>query len=1332
MMDDTERELEELFASYADRLSAGEELDLEKILAENPIFGAEIVDYLQDFIAAGSTPRAASQPLGTLGDYTLRRQVGRGGMGVVYEAWENSMDRRVALKVLPAGVAADNRTFLRFMREAKTAGQLSHPNVVPVFAMGVKDQTPYYAMEFVEGETLAQVITWLKVTPAEVKTPFGFPRDDVAYYSALARAIADVADGLQHAHAKGVTHRDVKPSNLILDREGRLRILDFGLARLEGQEGLTLTGDFLGTPLYMSPEQARRKKIPVDHRTDVYSLGATLYEMLALRPPFEGKDHQDTLSQIIELDPVEPRSLNPRVPRDLETIVLKCLRKEPGERYGTAEALGQDLRRFARGDPIEARPLARWEKAWRNLWHFRIRVATALVAVVFLAGLGWQGILLRRDALTRRTHDYEEKVLSAALRLELASLSQKHEGGEEWFFNSVTGDRLKVPAGVDSVELALKDLDEAIRLIPGRPDAGYHRARALLMLQRTGEARESLEPLISRRHSFVPALTLLAGIQERRGEADLARRRVDAAEQAAKAPWEKAFIRAWRGWKEKKFEEIATAYSEILDACQAGGEPYVGCAIRTRMARGVASLEAKDYVAALRDFTAARLMVPRAVPPALLEGKVWYLLGRKDDAKRIFEETLAMSSRGDEIALAVHLIFFELGDDAEAGAWIDKIATPSVREQARCQQLFEVGRMEEAIAAGRKAVAADSKDAGAWDRLYFVLQQSGRIADAGEVLGAGLKECPDSYDLNWDQGHLNWRHGAYREAIPFYEKAIRSHPADLEAEIYYLAAVYLHAGEREKALATIQKAREVTPGDAEGENMFGIAYQGWGEQEEAIATFDIGIAGDPSFSYCYANKGIALYALGREEEALACWRKAQPLYPFAPQGFILPATVLERRGELRESILELLKALERAPDHGEVHAYLGRLLRSARGRLDLEAAASIASAVEKALERVPSSRRCKNSLAGALMLRVPPERRDLERAASLLLEALDEGGIPLPERTALSRSLTEVSGALASWSPLDEGRPDWMKAPPAYAATDAILAGDGADRFSELGLEALRPETNDAKGTSRLRYLEARLAEKVGDLSAAASGLAEVMEADPASVEPRLRLAEVLRATGEPSQAEEILRAGLGASAERALWDRWLQVCFVDSRRTAAEVQAAMPEGIPDDLRWLLGTLATSGAVRINCGAEEEFIDKAGKTWGKDRFFLGGWALWPASLDIADTEDDYLYKTVRRFGPWIELSSYVLPLPPGRYRVRLHFAEIQMRMAGLRRFDVFLQGERILGDLDDVKEAGFGHATVKEFETEVTDGSLEIRFERPRDKPVWLPEISAIEIEREG
>ncbi len=382
---DEERGLGKLLASYVDKLNRGDELNPQEILAKHPLVGEQLLACLEDFVGAGNAP--INVQLQTLGDYTLRRQIGRGGMGIVYDAWQNSLDRQVALKVLPVGVAADDRTFHRFMREAKTAARLNHENVVRVYGMGVESNTPYFAMEYVDGQTLGQILAkWESDTDEVTDPPFGRTKTGLVDYPRIAAAFADMADGLHHAHSKGVIHRDIKPSNLILDGAGRLRILDFGLARLEGQAGLTLTHDVIGTPLYMSPEQARRRKIPIDHRTDIYSLGATLYEMLTRRPPFRGEDNLETLSQIIEKDPSPLRRFDPTIPKSLETIVLKCLRKNPKDRYDTADAVAEDLRRFVRGEPVEAQPLPPWAGVTRRAWKHSPRIGVFVMAatLVFL------------------------------------------------------------------------------------------------------------------------------------------------------------------------------------------------------------------------------------------------------------------------------------------------------------------------------------------------------------------------------------------------------------------------------------------------------------------------------------------------------------------------------------------------------------------------------------------------------------------------------------------------------------------------------------------------------------------------------------------------------------------------------------------------------------------------------------------------------------------------------------------------------------------------------------------------------------------------------------
>ncbi|HEX7380021.1 MAG TPA: serine/threonine-protein kinase [Pirellulales bacterium] len=276
--------------------------------------------------------RDKSQATPPLGDFELLREVGRGGMGIVYEARQVSLDRRVAIKVLPAAGLLDERQLQRFQNEARAAAQLNHPHIVDVICVGREQGVHFFAMRFIEGHTLA---AWSAVRgPSSVATdPSPLTTDKIALW------IAQAAEALEHAHAVGVVHRDVKPSNLLIDAAGKLWVTDFGVARFGDDAGLTLTGDLLGTLRYMSPEQALGRLSAVGPRSDVYSLGATLYELLASRPVFAGEDRGELLRQVAFEAPAPLRKLAPRLPRDLETIAHKALEKSPDDRYAAAGAM---------------------------------------------------------------------------------------------------------------------------------------------------------------------------------------------------------------------------------------------------------------------------------------------------------------------------------------------------------------------------------------------------------------------------------------------------------------------------------------------------------------------------------------------------------------------------------------------------------------------------------------------------------------------------------------------------------------------------------------------------------------------------------------------------------------------------------------------------------------------------------------------------------------------------------------------------------------------------------------------------------------------------------
>jgi serine/threonine protein kinase len=349
-----------------------------------------------------------------LGDYRLLREIGRGGMGIVYEARQLSSGRPVALKVLPFSSALDSRQLLRFKNEAEAASRFQHPNIVPVWDVGAQGDLHFYVMKFIEGQTLAKIIRERK---AETPNPAAAPTVSASatpeqvsskdsYYRTVAKLGLQAALGLEHAHQAGIVHRDIKPGNLLVDQGLHLWITDFGLARILDDAGnLTLSGDLVGTLRYMSPEQTLAKLGIVDQRSDIYSLGVTLYELATLEPAFRGQDRQELLRQIAEDEPVPPRRLNPAIPEPLETILLKAITKELTGRYATAQEMADDLERFLANRPIAARRPSRTKRLGRWLRRHQ-RIAAGAVAAGFLAVLvlatSWFIILQERNEAERR------------------------------------------------------------------------------------------------------------------------------------------------------------------------------------------------------------------------------------------------------------------------------------------------------------------------------------------------------------------------------------------------------------------------------------------------------------------------------------------------------------------------------------------------------------------------------------------------------------------------------------------------------------------------------------------------------------------------------------------------------------------------------------------------------------------------------------------------------------------------------------------------------------------------------------------------------------------
>ncbi len=506
-VDESDSLLAEALEEYLAALEHGEHLDREQFIARYPQLSASLRNALVSLefvaqVASGGIHEATEAKSArsvddysqqTLGDFELKREIGRGGMAVVYEARQISLGRRVALKILPFVSVLDSRQLARFKNEAQAAALLTHQNIVPVYGVGCERGVHFFAMQYIDGPSLAEVIAQRRrqredsteQQPPSSNAVVGRPpelkadgsghrahqpldaeaptaarpiRDTVNrthlstqkpgrpshYFRQVAEVVVQACDALDHAHEQGVIHRDIKPGNLLLETNGRLWVTDFGLARIESDAAMTMTGDILGTLRYMSPEQAMGKWPLIDHRTDIYSLGATLYELLTLSHAATGDDRSEIIQSIANSEVRPPRRLDENIPADLETITLTALAKHPSERYPTAKQFGEDLRNFLNDKPIVAkRPdwatrLFKWSRRHRSLV-----TATALFTVVLtlivMAALIYSNYWIRQERERAIQADKEKgsQLLDSLLRQSSAMRRTRFAGRSEQAMASV-------------------------------------------------------------------------------------------------------------------------------------------------------------------------------------------------------------------------------------------------------------------------------------------------------------------------------------------------------------------------------------------------------------------------------------------------------------------------------------------------------------------------------------------------------------------------------------------------------------------------------------------------------------------------------------------------------------------------------------------------------------------------------------------------------------------------------------------------------------------------------------------------------------------------------
>jgi tetratricopeptide (TPR) repeat protein/serine/threonine protein kinase len=1080
-----EDQLQDIVAGYLERLETSQAEGQEALLARHPQFAAELAEFfgmrdqvdkvtvpLRQAVQGGGAPAGAAAftdgkvaEIGQLGDFRIVRPVGRGGMGIVYEAEQLSLRRRVALKLLPFANALDRRQLQRFKNEAQAAGQLHHTNIVPVYWVGYECGVHFYAMQFIEGQSLAALIdnmrrwTDMQVGPGgspgagaaparKLAGEPGAPPADVAsaglattgpyeasaadkqlssvptaaaflstersntsrpYLRMVAHLGVQAAEALDHAHQLGIVHRDIKPANLLVDGQGHLWVTDFGLARLQSEASLTATGDLVGTVRYMSPEQALAKRLVIDHRTDVYSLGATLYELLTLAPVCPGTDRQEVLRQIACEEPIAPRRLNKAVPPELEVIVLKALEKTPVERYGTAQEVADDLRRWLDDRPIQARRpslIQRWRKWTRR---HRAAVTTAAVCslvslIVIVGSIGW--VLAEQRARQRQAEVRVQDALDEAIPLlrqgnpHDPALIAAVQRAEAQLNSGVVGAGLS-----ERVEQVLRDVAMLARLenarlqeAAGSPVTGFDHAGANKLYAEAfewyglvggwtlQEAADHVRKSAIRTH-LIAALDDWAVMRHELQKGSGAPQSTVAA-LADNDPWRQRLRRAVgrrdRAGLERLAEENGTGRQPPGNLVLLGRTFKVAGNLTAAerllrqvqrrhpadfwvnydLATTLGSQKSVDRAEVIRFLQAALALRPQSPSVHYALGNAFRDQEKVAEAEAAYRRAIELQPHFAFAYVGLGTALFDQGKFAAAEmAYRKAIKLKPDFAMAHYNlglTLIQEGKWVAAERSHRKAIALQPNHGEAHRHLGIALHKQGKLLAAEVSSRTAVKLQPRSAEAHLCLGSVLYEQGKFIEAEEADRKAIALNPNLAEAN-YNLGCDLEANGKPAEAEAAYRKAVALKPNFAEAHHHLGVVLTKQRKLEEAIAAYRKAIdLKCKDYAEAHNNLAGALKDKGQLDDAIAAYRKAIGLkkdYAIAHNNLGL---ALKDKGRLDEAVTEFQEAIRLKKDYAEAHFNLGNALEG-KERLDERIAA-----LERAIQMKPDYAEAHNNLGTAL------------------------------------------------------------------------------------------------------------------------------------------------------------------------------------------------------------------------------------------------------------------------------------------------------------------------------------------------------------------------------
>jgi tetratricopeptide (TPR) repeat protein/serine/threonine protein kinase len=1069
---------------------------------------------------------APARPERAVPGYEILGELGRGGMGVVYQARQLQLNRLVALKMILAGGHTGPEDLARFRREAEAVARLHHPNIIQIHEVGEQDGLPYFSLELCAGGSLAD---HLDGTP--------WPGGEAApLVESLARA-------MQHAHEHGIVHRDLKPANILLQEDGPQKgtkntkkenksaeprdsgpappssspfasfvpfcgqftpkITDFGLAkRLDVAAGQTRTGAVLGTPSYMAPEQALGDKKRVGPAADVYALGALLYELLTGRPPFRAETAVDTLLQVVTEDPVPPARLNRKVPRDLETICLKCLEKLPGRRYASALALAEDLRRFQANEPITARPVSRLERARK--WVRRNQGAAAFIAalVVLVAGAGAAGLWLQAERVSRATEqalrqEYLNKEVGQALDEAAARHTELHH----------------ILSDPKQVHELLSDIDRWRALLQ-EARAAWRRARSL-----AHGSRELLSAALAHRLD-----DLEQGLAADEKDLTLARELDDIRLRAStlvEGKWDpRRGVKRYPGVFARAGLPILTRPAEAV-AAQLARSP-----IRAVLVAAVDhwAVETTDGPLAARLLEVARRADPHPWRNRLRDPKV---RADRHELKRLARE-LQFEEASPQVIVALGQLLTSQGGDAAP-----VLRRALVHHPRDFWLYFHLGGLarDPALRVGyyRAAVATRPQSGPARYNLGVALRERKDLEGAEAEYRKAIRLDPDNAQAHNNLGLTLSDQKDSDGAIAEFRKAIQL-DARLPQAHYNLGSALFERKDREGAIAEFRIAIRLNPNDARAHYNLGFALHDKKDLEGAVAAYRTAIRLDPRLPQAAYGLGNVLTDRKDWKGAVAAYRAAIRLNPKDAQAHCNLGVALREQQDLAGAVAEFRLAMRLDPKLAQPHTNLGNALRD---RKDLEGAIA---EYREAIRLDPHNASAHYNLGDLLY-----DQKDLEGAVAELRTAVRLAPDLVRAHFNLGKALRDgkdLDGAVAAFRTVTRLEPNNAQAhvtlgialaaqkdpDGAIAAFRRAIQLDPNDAGAHYNLGVAFGEKKDLEGAIRQFQIASRLDPRLTiahynlgnalrdrkDLAGAAAAYQQAIQLDPHHVEAHLGLGNAL------------------------------------------------------------------------------------------------------------------------------------------------------------------------------------------------------------------------------